>query len=139
MTSCGLQKNAEAYRVRIVEKYSQIKAHIEEDQKLMLAILETEEIYTNKWLRWRSESLKCHVKEINAVLKSSQTLLEAENDVRFLQVHIISLFFSAHFPFVFFICILSLKENKIDFTAFQKTWTRVSSFCIFLKLHFMKN
>uniref|UniRef100_A0A8C2L645 Uncharacterized protein n=1 Tax=Cyprinus carpio TaxID=7962 RepID=A0A8C2L645_CYPCA len=78
-------KNAEAYRVRIVEKYSQIKAHIEEDQKLMLAILETEEIYTNKWLRWRSESLKCHVKEINAVLKSSQTLLEAENDVRFLQ------------------------------------------------------
>lgn len=139
MTSCGLQKNAEAYRVRIVEKYSQIKAHIEEDQKLMLAILETEEIYTNKWLRWRSESLKCHVKEINAVLKSSQTLLEAENDVRFLQVHIISLFFSAHFPFVFFICIFSLKENKIDFTAFQKTWTRVSSFCIFLKLHFMKN
>uniref|UniRef100_A0A8C1PIF2 Uncharacterized protein n=1 Tax=Cyprinus carpio TaxID=7962 RepID=A0A8C1PIF2_CYPCA len=94
LTSCGLQKNAEAYRVRIVEKYSQIKAHIEEDQKLMLAILETEEIYTNKWLRWRSESLKCHVKEINAVLKSSQTLLEAENDVRFLQVHIISLFFS---------------------------------------------
>lgn len=99
MTSCGLQKNAETYRVRIVKKYSQIKAHIEEDQKLMLAILETEEIYNNKWLRWRSESLKCHVKDINAALRSSQTLLEEKNDVKFLQVHIISLFFSAHFPF----------------------------------------
>ncbi len=111
MTSCGLQKNAEAYRVRIVEKYSLIKAHIEEDQKLMLAILETEEIYNNKWLRWRSESLKCHVKDINAALRSSQTLLEEENDVKFLQVHIISLSFSPHFPFFFFICILSLTEN----------------------------
>uniref|UniRef100_A0A673GB64 Uncharacterized protein n=1 Tax=Sinocyclocheilus rhinocerous TaxID=307959 RepID=A0A673GB64_9TELE len=86
----------------------QIKAHIEEDQKLMLAILETEEIYTNKWLRWRrSESLKCHVKDINAALRSSQTLLEEENDVKFLQVHI-SLFFSAHIPFlsVFYLTII---------------------------------
>ncbi|XP_043111593.1 E3 ubiquitin-protein ligase Midline-1-like [Puntigrus tetrazona] len=80
-----VSENAEAYRVRIVEKYSQIKAHIEEDQKLMLAILETEEIYTNKWLRWRSESLKCHVKDINAALRSSQTLLEEESDVRFVK------------------------------------------------------
>uniref|UniRef100_A0A673GFW6 B30.2/SPRY domain-containing protein n=1 Tax=Sinocyclocheilus rhinocerous TaxID=307959 RepID=A0A673GFW6_9TELE len=94
--------------IAVVEKYSQIKAHIEEDQKLMLAILETEEIYTNKWLRWRrSESLKCHVKDINAALRSSQTLLEEENDVKFLQVHI-SLFFSAHIPFlsVFYLTII---------------------------------
>uniref|UniRef100_A0A671QYK9 B box-type domain-containing protein n=1 Tax=Sinocyclocheilus anshuiensis TaxID=1608454 RepID=A0A671QYK9_9TELE len=103
LTSCGLQKNLEAYRVRIVMKYSQIKAHIEEDQKLMLAILETEEIYTNKWLRWRSESLMCHAKDMNAALRSSQTLLEEENDVKFLQVHI-SLFFSAHIPFLSVFC-----------------------------------
>ncbi len=113
MTSCGLQKNAEAYRVRIVEKYSQIKAHIEEDQKLMLVILETEEIYTNKWLRWRSESIKLHVKDIITALKSSQTLFEEENDVQFLQVRIISLFFSAHFPFVFFYLyfVTNIKQN----------------------------
>ncbi|XP_058652918.1 E3 ubiquitin-protein ligase TRIM62-like isoform X2 [Onychostoma macrolepis] len=80
-----VSKNAEAYRVRIVEKYSQIKAHIEEDQKLMLAILETEEIYSNKWLRCRSESLQRHVKDINTTLRSSQTLLEEEHDVKFLQ------------------------------------------------------
>ncbi len=101
LTSCGLQKNAEVYRVRIVEKYSQIKAQIEEDQKLMLAILETEEIYTNRWLRWRSESIKRHVKDIITALKSSQTLLEEENDVQFLQVRIISVFFVHIFLFSF--------------------------------------
>ncbi|CAM4727017.1 unnamed protein product [Leuciscus chuanchicus] len=78
-------KNAEAYRLRIVEKYNQIKAQIEEDQKLMLAVLETEEIYSNKWLRWKNESLECHVKDINAALRSSQSLLEEENDIIFLK------------------------------------------------------
>ncbi|XP_056113184.1 probable E3 ubiquitin-protein ligase MID2 isoform X1 [Rhinichthys klamathensis goyatoka] len=80
-----VSKNAEAYRLRIVEKYNQIKAQIEEDQKLMLAILETEEFYSNKWLRWKNESLECHVKDINAALRSGQSLLEEENDIIFLQ------------------------------------------------------
>ncbi|XP_048060692.1 probable E3 ubiquitin-protein ligase MID2 isoform X1 [Megalobrama amblycephala] len=80
-----VSENAEAYRLRIVEKYNKIKAQIEEDQKLMLAILETEEFYTKKWLRWRNESLECHVKDINAALRSSQSLLEEENDILFLQ------------------------------------------------------
>ncbi|KAG1950910.1 probable E3 ubiquitin-protein ligase MID2 isoform X1 [Pimephales promelas] len=80
-----VSKNAEAYRLRIVEKYNQIKAQIEEDQKLMLAILETEEFYYNKWLRWKNESLECHVKDINAALRSAQSLLEEENDIIFLQ------------------------------------------------------
>jgi len=55
----------------------------------MLAILETEEFYYNKWLRWKNESLECHVKDINAALKSAQSLLEEENNIIFLQVHII--------------------------------------------------
>ncbi|KAL1263064.1 hypothetical protein QQF64_005803 [Cirrhinus molitorella] len=80
-----VSKNAEAYRFRIVEKYRQIKAYIEEDQKLMLAILETEEFYTNKWVRWRSDSLEHHVKDITAALRTRQTLLEEENDIVFLQ------------------------------------------------------
>lgn len=55
----------------------------------MLAILETEEFYSNKWLRWKNESLECHVKDINAALRSGQSLLEEVNDIIFLQVHII--------------------------------------------------
>nr|XP_055027217.1 E3 ubiquitin-protein ligase Midline-1-like [Misgurnus anguillicaudatus] len=80
-----VSKNAQAYRLKIVEKYRQIKAQIEEDQKLMLTILETEEFYTNKWLKWRSESLQRHIRDINTVLKSSQSLLQEENDIIFLQ------------------------------------------------------
>lgn len=54
----------------------------------MLTILETEEFYTNKCLKWRSESLQCQIGDINTVLKSSQSLLQEENDIVFLQVHI---------------------------------------------------
>lgn len=84
----------------------------------MLAILETEEFYTKKWLRWRNESLECHVKDINAALRSSQSLLEEENDILFLQVHIIAksliivsqsvglIFEWTFFFFSFFICSL---------------------------------
>lgn len=63
----------------------------------MLAILETEEFYTKKWLRWRNESLECHVKDINAALTSSQSLLEEENDILFLQVHIIAKSFYSYY------------------------------------------
>lgn len=72
----------------MVEKYRQIKTQIEEDEKLMLTVLETEEFYTNKWLKWRSESLQCRIRDINTVLKSSQSVLQEENDIIFLQVHI---------------------------------------------------
>ncbi|XP_073776976.1 E3 ubiquitin-protein ligase TRIM62-like isoform X2 [Danio rerio] len=80
-----VSKNAEAYRLRIAEKYSQIKTLIEEDQQLMLNILDTEEFYSNKWLRWQRESLQGQVREIIAALRSSQSLLEEENNIIFLQ------------------------------------------------------
>ncbi|KAA0717896.1 Zinc finger protein RFP [Triplophysa tibetana] len=80
------KKNAGACRLNIVEKYRQIKSLIEEDEKLMLTILETEEFYTNKCLKWRSESLQCRIGDINTVLKSSQSLLQEENDIVFLQL-----------------------------------------------------
>ncbi|XP_056327445.1 E3 ubiquitin-protein ligase TRIM41-like [Danio aesculapii] len=59
--SVGIHKNADAYRLKIAEKYSQIKTLIEEDQQLMLNILDTEEFYSTKWLRWQRESLEGQV------------------------------------------------------------------------------
>ncbi|KAL7889758.1 hypothetical protein AOLI_G00020160 [Acnodon oligacanthus] len=76
---------AEAYKVRIAEKYSQIKTLIEKDEQLMMDVLETEEFYTSKWLESKKESLECHIRDIDTLLSTSKSLFQENNDLKFLQ------------------------------------------------------
>lgn len=81
-----LQSSAKAYRVRIAETYSQMKALIVKDQQLMMDIIEMEELYTNKWLVSKRESLEQEIKDMNSLLSESQSLLQENDPLKLLKV-----------------------------------------------------
>lgn len=83
---CVFQSSAESYRVKIAETYSQIKALIVKDQQLMMDIIEMEELYTNKWLMSKRESLEQEIKDINSLLTESKSLLRENNQLKLLKV-----------------------------------------------------
>ncbi|XP_030628251.1 nuclear factor 7, ovary [Chanos chanos] len=82
----GVMSSAQACRAKIAEKYQQIKAQIEDDEKLMMSVLEAEELYTKKWLKTKRECLEYHIRDTNALMSTNQTLIQETNNLKLLQV-----------------------------------------------------
>ncbi|KAM6956198.1 E3 ubiquitin/ISG15 ligase TRIM25 [Aplochiton taeniatus] len=78
-------RSAAAFRERISDKYSRIRAVLNGDERLMLRVVDTEETFMTEWLESQRGIMEDHIREIDTLRASSKALLREANDLRFLQ------------------------------------------------------
>lgn len=68
------------------DKYSRIRAVLEGDERLMMQIINAEEVYMTEWLETQRCIMEAQIEEINSLRATSKSLLQETNDLQFLQV-----------------------------------------------------
>nr|XP_020460219.1 E3 ubiquitin-protein ligase TRIM39-like isoform X3 [Monopterus albus] len=78
-------ESAAEFRERISDKYSRIRVVLDGDERLMMQIIDAEEIYMTEWLDTQRDIIEAQIKEIDSLRASSRSLLEETNALKFLQ------------------------------------------------------
>ncbi|KAM9847624.1 tripartite motif-containing protein 14 [Aulostomus maculatus] len=78
-------KFAADFRERISDKYSRIRVVLDGDERLMMQIIDAEEICMTEWLEAQRGITEARIREIDDLRASSKSLLQEPNDLRFLQ------------------------------------------------------
>ncbi|KAM8852766.1 tripartite motif-containing protein 72 [Synchiropus picturatus] len=78
-------KSASDYRERISDKYSRIRAVLDGDERLMMQVIDAEELCMTEWLDVQRGMMEAKILEIDELRDSAKTLLQESNELRFLQ------------------------------------------------------
>ncbi|XP_034408406.1 nuclear factor 7, brain-like [Cyclopterus lumpus] len=77
--------SAADFKERISDKYSRIRVVLDGDERLMMQIIDAEEMYMTEWLEAQRGHMEAQIKEIDSLRASRKSLLQEEIELRFLQ------------------------------------------------------
>lgn len=77
--------SAADFKERISDKYSRIRVVLDGDERLMMQIIDAEEMHMTEWLEAQRGHMEAQIREIDSLRASSKSLLQEELELRFLQ------------------------------------------------------
>ncbi|XP_076141367.1 E3 ubiquitin-protein ligase TRIM62 [Alosa pseudoharengus] len=75
----------EACRVRVLGRYSAMRALLDEDERLMTAVLDAERLYCGRWLQVRRDQLQRHLRDTDVLRDTRTALIHEDNHLKLLQ------------------------------------------------------
>ncbi|XP_028982900.1 E3 ubiquitin-protein ligase Midline-1-like [Betta splendens] len=73
--------SAADFRERISDKYSRIRVVLDADERLMMQIIDAEELNTTEWLEAQRSVTEAHIRDIDDLRASSKSLLQETNEL----------------------------------------------------------